>query len=295
MNNFNDLKQKPQGSPTGNEYNPLCPFNLKPISPLQFLNIETNRNYKVLNNWSKDPNQESTAASTVPFFLENNHFSNISLPKPIITNVISISKVNLELNLRKIALLRKDVEYNIHRAKSFAVMHMKNSNIKVKIYGTGTLICVGAKTVDDSRNASRECTKLIQLCYGYENLKWGNFKVNEIVAQCDFKFWINLSELTSYIDNHKDKDLFEQDKQKIIKGKSNINYETEIFPRIHFYSSTHKITLMIFKTGKVIFFKAKEIEPINKIITDIYPILSKFKSEKSNATNNKKKMFIIRK
>ena len=223
MNNFNDLKQNPQGSSTGNEYNPLCPFNLKPISPLQFLNIETNRNYKALNNWSKDPNQESTAASTVPFFLENNHFLNISLPKPIITNVISISKVNLELNLRKIALLRKDVEYNIHRAKSFAVMHMKNSNIKVKIYGTGTLICVGAKTVDDSRNASRECAKLIQLCYGYENLKWGNFKVNEIVAQCDFKFWINLSELTSYIDNHKDKDLFEQDKQKIIKGKSNIN------------------------------------------------------------------------
>ena len=291
MNNFNDLKQKPQGSSTGNEYNPLCPFNLKPISPLQFLNIETNRNYKAL----KDPNQESTAVSTVPFFLENNHFLNISLPKPIITNVISISKVNLELNLRKIALLRKDVEYNIHRAKSFAVMHMKNSNIKVKIYGTGTLICVGAKTVDDSRNASRECAKLIQLYYGYENLKWGNFKVNEIVAQCDFKFWINLSELTSYIDNHKDKDLFEQDKQKIIKGKSNINYETEIFPRIHFYSSTHKITLMIFKTGKVIFFKAKEIEPINKIITDIYPILSKFKSEKSNAIHYKKKMFIISK
>ena len=49
MNNFNDLKQKPQGFSTGNEYNPLCPFNLKPISPLQFLNIETNRNYKALN------------------------------------------------------------------------------------------------------------------------------------------------------------------------------------------------------------------------------------------------------
>ncbi len=55
------------------------------------------------------------------------------------------------------------------------------------------MVCTGAKSEAESQSAARQYAKVVQKC-GFQ-VKWTDFKIQNMVASCDVKFPIRLEGL----------------------------------------------------------------------------------------------------
>lgn len=176
-----------------------------------------------------------------------------SLPK--LQNIVSTANLKCILDLREIALKAKNAEYNPRRFAA-VIMRIKEPKTTALIFSSGKMVCTGARTEDDSRQACRIYAKII-LKLGFP-VKFSEFKVQNIVASCDVKFPIRLEGLAN----------------TYLKFCS---YEPEMFPGLIFHMLDPKIVLLIFVSGKLVLTGAKNREDIYKAYQKIIPILSQFK------------------
>ena len=212
------------------------------------IKIETNKNQG--QNLS---NKENTYIShNTSAFIEEMSKIN-SLPK--LQNIVSTANLKCILDLREIALKAKNAEYNPRRFAA-VIMRIKEPKTTALIFSSGKMVCTGARTEDDSKQACRIYAKII-LKLGFP-VKFSEFKVQNIVASCDVKFPIRLEGLAN----------------TYLKFCS---YEPEMFPGLIFHMLDPKIVLLIFVSGKLVLTGAKNREDIYKAYQKIIPILSQFK------------------
>ena len=159
------------------------------------------------------------------------------------------------LDLREIALKAKNAEYNPRRFAA-VIMRIKEPKTTALIFSSGKMVCTGARTEEESRQASRIYAKII-LKLGFP-VKFSEFTVQNIVASCDVKFPIRLEGLAN----------------TYLKFCS---YEPEMFPGLIFHMLDPKIVLLIFVSGKIVLTGAKKREDIYRAYQKIIPILSQFK------------------
>ena len=183
----------------------------------------------------------------------NESEKNNNLPK--LQNIVSTANLKCILDLREIALKAKNAEYNPNRFAA-VIMRIKEPKTTALIFSSGKMVCTGARTEEESRQASRIYAKII-LKLGFP-VKFAEFTVQNIVASCDVKFPIRLEKLAS---SH-----FEFS-----------SYEPEMFPGLIFHMLNPKIVLLIFVSGKIVLTGAKTREDIYKAYQNILPILSQFK------------------
>lgn len=186
------------------------------------------------------------------FFIDESSKNN-SLPK--LQNIVSTSNLKCLLDLREIALKAKNAEYN---PKKFAavIMRIKEPKTTALIFSSGKMVCTGARTEEESKQASRIYAKII-MKLGFP-VKFSGFTVQNIVASCDVKFPIRLEGLAS----------------------SNLqfcSYEPEMFPGLIFHMIEPRIVLLIFVSGKIVLTGAKNREDIYKAYNNILPILMQYR------------------
>ncbi len=186
------------------------------------------------------------------FFIDENNKNN-ALPK--LQNIVSTANLKCLLDLREIALKAKNAEYN---PKKFAavIMRIKEPKTTALIFSSGKMVCTGARTEEESKQASRTYAKII-LKLGFP-VKFSEFTVQNIVASCDVKFPIRLEGLAS----------------TYLKFCS---YEPEMFPGLIFHMLDPKVVLLIFVSGKIVLTGAKNREDIYKAYYNILPILMQFR------------------
>ncbi len=90
------------------------------------------------------------------------------------------------------------------------------------------------------------------------DVKFKDFKIQNIVGSCDVKFPISLEALSS-------------------EHNTFCNYEPELFPGLIYRMAAPKIVLLIFVSGKIVLTGAKTKEDIQKAFDTIYPVLRKFR------------------
>lgn len=73
-------------------------------------------------------------------------------------------------------------------------MRIREPKTTALVFASGKMVITGAKTEDDSRVAARKYARLIQKL-DYPNVKFKDFKVQNIVGSCDVKFPIRLEGL----------------------------------------------------------------------------------------------------
>lgn len=95
----------------------------------------------------------------------------------------------------------------------------------------GKMVCTGAKSEQDSRLAARKYAKII-MKLGFKDIRFQDFKIQNIVGSCDVKFPIRLEGL------HYKHCLFS-------------SYEPELFPGLIYRMKKPKVVLLIFVSGKV--------------------------------------------
>ena len=181
-----------------------------------------------------------------------------SLPK--LQNIVSTSNLKCILDLREIALKAKNAEYNPRRFAA-VIMRIKEPKTTALIFSSGKIVCTGARTEEESRQASRIYAKII-LKLGFP-VRFTEFTVQNIVASCDVKFPIRLEGLAN----------------TYLKFCS---YEPEMFPGLIFHMLEPKIVLLIFVSGKIVLTGAKKREDIYKAYQKIIPILTQFRKSEYN-------------
>jgi transcription initiation factor TFIID TATA-box-binding protein len=267
-----DNKQKKEDNALQNEkssslFKGTSFFGNKEISPSSRVNYYTSR-MKIQNIDKKENEIKNENSKNLGQNLKKNDNENIShntslfieemsknncLPK--LQNIVSTANFKCILDLREIALKAKNAEYNPRRFAA-VIMRIKEPKTTALIFSSGKMVCTGARTEEESRQASRTYAKII-LKLGFP-VKFSEFTVQNIVASCDVKFPIRLEGLAN----------------TFLKFCS---YEPEMFPGLIFHMLEPKIVLLIFVSGKIVLTGAKKREDIYKAYQKIIPILNQFK------------------
>jgi len=179
---------------------------------------------------------------------------------PILQNIVSTVNLGCRLDLKQIAMKARNAEYNPKRFAA-VIMRIREPKTTALIFASGKMVCTGAKSEKLSRLAARKYARIIQKL-GFQDIKFSEFKIQNIVGSCDVKFPIRLEGLAY---EHEDYS----------------SYEPELFPGLIYRMVQPKIVLLIFVSGKVVLTGAKHREQIYEAFENIYPVLSEFKKEPS--------------
>ena len=183
--------------------------------------------------------------------------------EPKLQNIVSTANLKCQLDLRQIALQARNAEYNPKRFAA-VIMRIKEPKTTALIFASGKMVCTGARSEEDSRKAARQYAKIIQRL-GYE-VRFSEFKIQNIVGSCDVKFKISLEGLST--------------------AEKSCSYEPEIFPGLIYKMKEPRIVLLIFVSGKIVLTGAKERKEIFDAFRNIYPVLQKYKRANSEITEN---------
>lgn len=217
-------------------------------------------------NTNKNNKTESEINSALPTN-DNEINDNINIR---IVNVVSTVSLECQLSLRELALKLQNSEYNPKRINAL-VIRIKKPKTAALVFSNGKMVVVGADNEDDSKQAAKIYAKNIK-SLGYNDIKFKNFKIENVVASCDANFQIQLTKLSL--------------KLKLINNK-NCSYEPDIFPGLIYHMQDPKICLLIFKSGKLVFVGAKQRNDIYSAFEKIFPLLKQYKNIKSNNSKDK--------
>jgi transcription initiation factor TFIID TATA-box-binding protein len=96
---------------------------------------------------------------------------------PQVQNIKSTASLGCQLDLRKIALRARNVEYDPKKSPA-VIMRIRETQTTARIFSSGKIVCTGAKSEEDSRLAARKHARIIQKL-GFP-VKFKDFKIQKI-------------------------------------------------------------------------------------------------------------------
>ena len=179
-----------------------------------------------------------------------------TIATPEIVNVVSTFQINCQnINLFRISQRVRNTEYNPRRFSGL-IMRITNPKATALVFSTGKVVCMGTKSVEESKFASKRFAKILKKT-GLP-VKYSNYTVQNIVA-------------TGSVNHHIQMALFANDHWTLTK------YNPEAFPGIIYEMAEPKMTLLIFKSGKIVFLGAKDIDSIHLSFRSIYQMLLNYR------------------
>jgi len=79
-------------------------------------------------------------------------------PEVIVQNVVATANLHAELNLDAIAIGLDNTEYEPEQFPGL-VYRMKDPKVVLLLFGSGKIVCTGAKSVEDAENAAENVSK----------------------------------------------------------------------------------------------------------------------------------------
>ena len=234
---------------------------------------------EIISNTEKDSNNKPKDEKN-NISIETKNTSNINninqiIPTPVIQNIVSTVDLGCPINLKEIALQAQNTQYFPNKFSGL-IMRIKEPKATALIFSTGKMVCLGAKTEEESKNACRKFGKILKNLNYPISLK--KFKIENIVSSCNVKFKIPLPKLSNHIIKY--------------LGAKRISYEPEVFPGLiyHYYNDIDNnseenggksnIVFLIFSSGNIVIAGAKNRNEIYDKFDKLYPLLDKFRDNK---------------
>lgn len=192
--------------------------------------------------WNSIPTQQSFATQNAK------NISNMIVATPgsvvgephtniVLQNCVVIVDLHTTLDLAVVNARTRNSEYNPSRFHG-VVMRIREPRSTALIFRSGKLVVTGTRNESDALLASKKFARIIQKI-GF-NVKFANFKLQNLVATCDLRFPIKLENL-----NH-------------VHGQFS-SYEPELFPGLVYRMIKPRIALLIFVNGKIVFTDRKSV------------------------------------
>ncbi|XP_055256560.1 TATA-box-binding protein-like [Moschus berezovskii] len=174
---------------------------------------------------------------------------------PQLHNIVCTVNLGCKLDLKSIALLARNAEYNPKRFAA-VIMRIREPRTTALLFSSGKMVCTGGKSEEQSRLAARKYARIVQKL-GFPT-KFLDFKIQNMVGSCDVKFPIRLEAL-------------------VLSHQQFASYEPELFPGLVYRMIKPRIVLLIFVSGKVVLTGAKVRREMSEAFNNIYSILKGFR------------------
>ena len=149
-----------------------------------------------------------------------------------IENVVASTGIGVKLDLNEVIRVLEGADYNKERFPG-VVYRTTNPKTAALIFGSGKIVCTGAKSIDDvSSGLNKVFDKLKAM--GIDIPKKPEITIQNIVASADLHTVLNLNAIA------------------IGLGLENIEYEPEQFPGLVYRLSTPKVVMLLFGSGKLV-------------------------------------------
>ncbi|MEM2908919.1 MAG: hypothetical protein QW590_00560 [Candidatus Bilamarchaeaceae archaeon] len=164
----------------------------------------------------------------------------------VITNIVASASLGLELDLFQIHDKVKDVEYEPEQFPG-AILKFDEPKATLLLFKNGKVVCVGCKKKSQMEQAVEKARKML-LPYAKKILttRKPKIEITNIVAAAELGLTLDL--------------------YKIAEKADNVEYEPEQFPGAILKFRDPKVSLLLFKNGKVICAGAKTEEEIRKAL-----------------------------
>ncbi|KAF2837337.1 hypothetical protein M501DRAFT_938052, partial [Patellaria atrata CBS 101060] len=184
-----------------------------------------------------------------------------------IRNVVATVNLNCRLDLVLIAQQARNAEY---QPKRFAavIMRIRQPATTALIFASGKMVVTGAKSIADSKLASRKFARTLQKL-GYRP-SFTEYKVQNIVGAADVRFDVRLEGLAR-------------------EHGQFAGYEPELFPGLVYRMMKPKVVLLIFVSGKVNLTGAKTKAELFRAFELIYPVLKGLRFKRPEIEKAKRK------
>jgi len=149
-----------------------------------------------------------------------------------IENVVASTGIGAKLDLNEVIRVLEGADYNKERFPG-VVYRTANPKTAALIFGSGKIVCTGAKSIDDVSSGLNKVFEKLK-AMGIDIPKKPEITIQNIVASADLHTVLNLNAIA------------------IGLGLENIEYEPEQFPGLVYRLSTPKVVMLLFGSGKLV-------------------------------------------
>jgi len=170
-----------------------------------------------------------------------------------IENVVASTGIGTKLDLNEVIRILEGADYNKERFPG-VVYRTTNPKTAALIFGSGKIVCTGAKSIEDVSNGLNKVFDKLK-AMGIDIPAKPDITIQNIVASADLHTVLNLNAIA------------------IGLGLENIEYEPEQFPGLVYRLSTPKVVMLLFGSGKLVVTGGKKPEDaeaaVEKIVEEL--------------------------
>jgi transcription initiation factor TFIID TATA-box-binding protein len=186
-------------------------------------------------------------------------------------NIVSTAFLGAPVDLNLIAQNAINIEYNKSKFTA-AILRIRSPKTTILLFGSGKIVCTGAKSIVDNKKGGRRAARIVQKIYkrhkSQTKIKFLDYKVQNIVASFSVPYKIDLLALN-------------------IEKYKNSFYDPTIFPGLKFNPfKSEKTTVLIFISGKVVITGLKDYDKVVETRDYMTRLLLKFKRSFPYLTEN---------
>jgi transcription initiation factor TFIID TATA-box-binding protein len=168
-----------------------------------------------------------------------------------IENVVASASLDQKIDLVSIMKVFRNVEY---RPKQFPglVFRLKRPKTATLIFGSGKMVCTGAKSEKLARSAVKKVVRELKNS-GIIILGRPKIVIQNIVASANLGGRIDLEQAADVMDN--------------------VMYEPEQFPGLIYRMAVPKVVMLLFASGKLVCTGAKHEDMVKEAVEKLHGIL----------------------
>jgi len=171
-------------------------------------------------------------------------------PEVRIVNVVVTARLRHKVDLRSVQSVFPNAELKDVPCEAL-VIQLKRPKTSLMVYGSGKVLCLGARSV---KSAKRAIQKLVNLLRGHGIFvkRPLNVEVHNVVAEADLQAEVDLERAARVL------------------GPRRAIYEPDQFPGLIYRPENHKhVRALIFHTGKIIVSGARSEEEAREVVQEL--------------------------
>ncbi len=171
-----------------------------------------------------------------------------------IENVVATGSLDQKIDLLAIMKVFVNAEYNPKRFPGL-VFRLKRPKTTTLIFGTGKMVCTGAKSEKQAQSAIRKVVRELKNS-GIIILSTPKIKIQNMVASANIHGKVDLEAAADIMEN--------------------VMYEPEQFPGLIYRMGDPKVVILIFSSGKLVCTGGKSAEMVDVAVAKIHGILEDY-------------------
>jgi transcription initiation factor TFIID TATA-box-binding protein len=164
-----------------------------------------------------------------------------------IENIVASASLGVDVPLEKIVSKMEGMEYEPEQFPGL-VYRMNDPKAAALIFGSGKIVCTGARSLEDVKEVFRKVILIIKKT-GAKIPKDYKFQVENIVSSAKLDTKLNLDTIAFNLENSE--------------------YEPEQFPGLVYRMVDPKVAFLLFGSGKIVITGARSVKDVNTAVEKV--------------------------